>query len=213
MLPAALFKRMKRVAAGAAVSATPFQFLLAAFRAFLYRHTREEDVVLLLVDNTRPHAAFDDVIGYFVSLVPLRCRGYCDGAFDALLGRVAAGVLDAMAHSRVPFEIIIDAVGADASNTRHFPVGQVVNYLPKSTAPKFSAKEFQIEEIKVTDMVGTCELAVDAMENADGSLGLKLEFDCSLYSAKHMVRFWDNLLVFLVQVIKDYQTPIADVKI
>ncbi|KAI1079846.1 putative polyketide synthase [Whalleya microplaca] len=217
-LSASLFKRMKRVASGpGAAPATPFHFLLAALRAFLHRYTREDDVVLLLVDDMRPHPALDDVIGDFVNLVPLRCTGGCDGpdaTFDSLLSSVSAGVLEAMAHGRAPFDHVIRAAGAEPNNRSHFPLGQIiVNYMPQSPAPRFAGREFRIDDLHVSDMAGTCELAVDAIENSEGVLGMRLEFDCGLYSRRHMERFWDNFLIFLTQVIRDHRTPLAEVKI
>ena len=213
-LSAALLRRMKRVTATDAATATPFHFLIAALHAFLHRYTQEDDLTLLLVDGTRPHPVLDDVLGYFVNLVPLRCRGGCSGAFDELLGRVTVGVLEAMAHGSVPFEEIVRVVGANAANPQYFPVGQiVVNYQTKSPAPRFRGKEFSIEEVRIKDMPGTCELAMEAMENSEGELGLRLEFDSYLYSKRHMERFWDNFLIFLTQVIKDHRQPLLEVRI
>ncbi|RYO73747.1 hypothetical protein DL762_010377 [Monosporascus cannonballus] len=214
VLPKPLSRRIRRVAA----PATPFHFLLTALRGFIYRYIRENDLVLLLVDNMRPHAALDDVIGYFVNLVPLRCRGGCDGpdaTFDSLLGRVSAGVLEAMAHSWAPFGEVARAAGADPAGCRsHFPVGQlVVNYMPSSPAPRFAGREFRIDELCSADMAGTCELAVDLAERHDDTLGMRLEFDCDLYPRRHMERFWNNFLIFLTQVIRDPRMPLAEVKI
>lgn len=72
-LDAKLFSRMKRVAAQS--NGTPFHFILAAFRAFIYRYTEEKDVVLLMVDGNRPHPDTDTLMGFFVNLAPVRCNG------------------------------------------------------------------------------------------------------------------------------------------
>lgn len=72
-LDAKLFARMKRIAAQS--SGTPFHFVLAAFRAFIYRHTEEKDLTLLVVDGSRPHPDTDPLMGFFVNLAPVRCNG------------------------------------------------------------------------------------------------------------------------------------------
>ncbi|OAA43302.1 polyketide synthase [Metarhizium rileyi] len=59
-LSAKLFARMKRIAAQS--NGTPFHFVLAAFRAFLYRYTEDKDLVLLMVDGNRPHPDTDPLI-------------------------------------------------------------------------------------------------------------------------------------------------------
>ena len=60
----------------------------------------------------------------------------------------------------------------------------------------------------IADRAGICKLAVDALERADGSVGLRLEFDVVLYPPKLMGRFWNNFLVFLVQIINGCQARI-----
>jgi non-ribosomal peptide synthetase component F len=57
--------RLKRVCAR--MGTTPFQFMLAAFRAFLFRYTEEEDVTVLVIDGNRPRSDLEDVLGFFVS--------------------------------------------------------------------------------------------------------------------------------------------------
>lgn len=213
-LPAALLRRMKRIATTGATTATPFHFLLAVLRAFLHRYTNEDDVTLLLVDGTRPHPALDDVLGYFVNLIPLRCGGGCSGGFDRYLSRVVDGVLGVMAHGGVPFEEIVRAAGADAADRDCFPLGQIaVNYQARSPAPSFGGQAFRVEKVTVKDMPGACELAVEATEDDEGALALRIEFDCGLYSKRHMERFWDNFLIFLTQVIKDHRQPLEEVRI
>ena len=213
-LPAALLKRMKRIATTGATTATPFHFLLAVLRAFLHRYTNDNDVTLLLVDGTRPHPALDDVLGYFVNLIPLRCSGGCGGVFDQYLSRMVDGVLDVMAHNNVPFEEIVRAVGADAASQECFPLGQIaVNYQTKSQAPRFEGKTFRVEKVTVKDMPGACELAVEAIETDKEDLALRIEFDNGLYSRRHMERFWDNFLIFLTQVIKDHRQPLEEIRI
>lgn len=72
-LNAKLFARMKRIASQS--NGTPFHFVLAAFRAFLYRYTEDKDLVLLMVDGNRPHPDTDPLMGFFVNLAPVRCNG------------------------------------------------------------------------------------------------------------------------------------------
>lgn len=84
---------------------------------------------------SRAHAAFDDVIGYLVNLVPLRCSYDCLGSdvtFESVLTSVSAGVLTAMEHGRAPLDGVTQAAGADPGDKSRFTV--VVNYIPPSLA-------------------------------------------------------------------------------
>lgn len=100
-----LFNRMKRICRR--VGATPFQFLLAAFRAFIYRYTEEKDLTILMIDGNRPHPDLEDVLGFFVNMVPIRCINDCDTSFDLLLEDVKKLSLEAMEHDKVPLMLLL----------------------------------------------------------------------------------------------------------
>lgn len=88
-LGAKLFARMKRVAAQS--GGTPFHFVLAAFRAFIYRYTEDKDLVLLVVDGNRPHPDTDPLMGFFVNLAPVRCNGKWNAIEGGRFGATQAG--------------------------------------------------------------------------------------------------------------------------
>lgn len=86
--------RMKRVCSR--MGLTPFQFLLTAFRSFLYRYTEEKDLTILMIDGNRPHPDLEDVLGFFVNMIPLRCVNDCEVGFDHLLEDMKNVTLEAL---------------------------------------------------------------------------------------------------------------------
>ncbi|KAL4756066.1 KR domain-containing protein [Aspergillus foveolatus] len=201
----AKLKRMKRICTNR--DATPFHFLVACLRAFIYRYTHERDWILLTMNGNRPHPDLDGVIGFFVNIVPFRFRTACEGrTFEDLLAEARNISLDALAHSQVPFDMILDACNIDRSTTSHHPLGQVfVNYKLNGAVARYSTDHFVVEGLVVEDMPTAGELALEAVEDGQNGLRLRLEYDSFLYSQIDMEVFFGQFTTFLLSVIQDYR--------
>lgn len=203
-------KRMKRICSE--LNATPFQFLLAAFRAFIHRYTQEDDLTILMIDGNRPHPELEDVLGFFVNMIPLRCQNACDNTFDALLGEIQETVLEALAHSQISFDAIVDACKVQ-SDSSHFPLGQVaLNYQMYGRAPKYKTMDFEVVDVIVEDIPTPCEMALEALEDARSGLNLRFEYDSFLYGGQDMERFFENFLTFITNIIRDHRQPIEEIE-
>ena len=202
-------RRMKRICSQ--MGLTPFQFLLTAFRCFLYRYTEEKDFTILMIDGNRPHPDVEDVLGFFVNMVPLRCVNDCDSGFDDILRTMKSTTLEAMEHNKVPFDVIVDKVEVEKAPS-HFPLGQVVlNYQIHGKMPNYSTEDFNIYDITSNDVPTACELNLEAMEDPDKGLNLRLEYSTTLYDSKDMDRFFNNFLTFISNVIKDHRQPVSEI--
>lgn len=78
-----------------------------------------------MVDGNRPHPDLEDVVGFFVNMIPLRCVNDCEAGFEDLLGEMKTVALETIEHSRIPFDVLVDAVDVRQGSS-HFPLGQVV---------------------------------------------------------------------------------------
>ena len=201
--------RLKRICGRTAT--TPFQFLLTAFRAFHYRYTEEKDLTVLMVDGNRPHPDVDDVLGFFTNMIPVRCLHDFDVSFDQLLEAVRTNTLEAMAHSELSFDAIVDAVSTE-KDPSYSPIGQVaVNYQIHGKMPVISTRDFQAYDVATEDIPTACEIALEAMEDPEKGLHLRLESSSTLYDGDDMERFLENFVTFLTSVVKDHRQPIPEI--
>ncbi|KAJ5932761.1 lovastatin nonaketide synthase [Penicillium verrucosum] len=202
-------KRMKRISLQS--KASPFQFLFAAFRAFLYRYTADKDLTILMVDGNRPHADLSDVLGFFVNVTPIRCQSTCEGSFETLLLSTRDRILESMSHSAVPFDLIVTETQQNRS-TSHFPLGQVmINYQQPDGQEVYQTKDFVFQKTEAQDMVSGCELTLRAREDPDNALQLQLEYSTTLYGDTDMHVFLENFKTFLSSLIQDHRQPIDEV--
>lgn len=204
-----MLNRMKRICAQ--TGTTPFQYLMAAFRSFHYRYTEAEDLTIHMVDGSRPHPDLEDTIGFFVNMIPIRFTKWCHDSFDHLLDYTKSSALEATRHSTVPFDTIVDECGVEKT-TSHFPLGQIaINYQSHGKMPKFKTQDFEVTDIENEDIPTACEMQLEALEDPENGLDLRLEYSSTLYGAKDMEMFFDNFLHYFTNVIKDHRQPISEV--
>lgn len=206
-----MLNRLKRVCGR--LAATPFHFLLAAFRAFLYRYTEEQDTTILIIDGNRPHPDLDDVMGFYVNMVPVRLDNSLDGTFDQLVSATRKTSVEALEHNKMPFDAIVERMNFPRS-TATFPISQIVmNYQMHGKMPRFATTDFEITDIINYDIPSACELAIEALEDPERGMDMYMAYSTKLYSHQNMERFWDNYMTFVTDVIQDHMQPIGQVKI
>ncbi|UZJ32684.1 condensation domain-containing protein [Streptomyces endophytica] len=94
--------------------ATPFTVALTAAFAALRRGTGQDDLVIGIAGTHRRGTAMRGLVGLCVNTLPLRVDTSGDPSFGTLLKRVRAALLDAQQHADVPFDVIVDRLGAAA---------------------------------------------------------------------------------------------------
>lgn len=90
---------------------TPFHFYLSAFRVLLLRYSPigdGEDVAIGIGDGNRTESEMMDVIGPFVNFLALRLRTQSSASFTHLLQDVRDKAYAALAHSNVPFQVLLN---------------------------------------------------------------------------------------------------------
>ncbi|HYH46354.1 MAG TPA: amino acid adenylation domain-containing protein, partial [Thermoanaerobaculia bacterium] len=105
--------------------ATLFMVLLAAWKAFLLRHTGQRDLVVGTPIANRTRAEVEGLIGFFVNTLVLRTEIPAGATFDELLALVRETALGAYDHQDVPFEKLVEEL-APERNLRHTPLFQVM---------------------------------------------------------------------------------------
>ncbi|WP_211230608.1 condensation domain-containing protein [Inquilinus limosus] len=133
-LPGPLVARLE--ALGHARGGTLFMVLLAAFETLLHRLTGATDFVVGTDVAGRPRRELDRLAGFFVNVLPLRARPARTMPFSELLDRVREDSLQAFEHPLLPFDQIVEAVGAPRDRARN-PLVQVLFVLQSAPRGRF----------------------------------------------------------------------------
>src|SRR5262249_23598431 len=122
-VPAAVARGLARLAVRQ--GATPFMAIFAAFAALLGRYTGLDDLLVGSPVANRTHRESEGLIGFFVTLLPLRADLAGDPTLGELLARARVATLGAYAHQELPFERLVEALVPERSLARS-PLFQVV---------------------------------------------------------------------------------------
>ena len=93
---------------------TIFMTLLAAFQVLLHRYTRQTDISVGVPIANRNRAETENLIGFFVNNLVLRCDLKGNPGFLSFLAQVRNDTLNAYAHQDIPFEKLVEELRSGA---------------------------------------------------------------------------------------------------
>ncbi len=172
---------MERVAHRArACGATPFMLLLAVYATLIARRSGADDLVIGFPAAGRTRSELEPLIGMFVNTIPLRLRFDRTATFEGVLAEVRARTLDALAHQDVPFEKLVDGLGATRSLSWS-PLFQTMFVMQSSAEAPVLPAELRAEPIAPPSTIATkFDLTLAVGKGADG-LALTFEYDTALF--------------------------------
>ncbi|KAK7706310.1 NRPS [Diaporthe eres] len=185
--------RVKALCRGAGV--TPFHFYLTVFRALLAQlagNSGVQDVSIGIADAHRTEDDFAGTYGPFVNLLPLRFRNAAQGKearennFKDALRETRAKVLSALAHSGVPFQVLLTELGAPRSAS-HTPIFQcLVDYRVGQRPKADLSADVELEIISYALERVAYDVALDVIDDpdVDGDCTFMLIVRKDLYSRR-----------------------------
>jgi amino acid adenylation domain-containing protein len=188
-------------------NATLFMVLLAAFKVFLFRHARQEDIVVGVPIAGRNRPELENVIGLFINMLAMRTDLSGNPTFRELLDRVRETALGAYEHQDLPFEKLVEVIQPER-DTSYSPLFQVMFHLGNVEIPSFNLPGLTLTPLEAETGTSKFDLTLDLTET---SIGLKGFFDYStdLFDQVTIQRLAERFDVLLKAVVADPETPIS----
>ncbi|MEV4892005.1 amino acid adenylation domain-containing protein [Nonomuraea sp. NPDC055795] len=178
--------------------------LLAAWQLLLHRYTGQGDIVLGTTSSTRSRPETEPVVGYFLTMLPLRTHVGGEMTFRELLRATRATMVGAFEHHDTPFGTLLDELDVPRDPSRN-PLYQV----------SFIFVDFNEDPVRMAGLgVGPvtfdnhsakddCMLCIwDEEALADHFFGL-FEYNTDLFDEATLARMWRHLERVLEQVVAD----------
>ena len=164
-LDAALTEAVKRLSR--VENVTPFMFLLAAFKTLLFRYTHQTDLLVGSVIANRHREELEPLIGFFVNTLVMRTDVSGNPSFRELLHRVRDNALGAYAHQDLPFEKLVEHLGAGRrwSGT---PLFRVMFVLQNAPMPALELPGLRLEPLPLDNRTTKFDLTLELIERLDG---------------------------------------------
>ncbi|MFD8519481.1 amino acid adenylation domain-containing protein [Streptomyces capillispiralis] len=192
---------------------TPFMVFQAALAALLSRLGAGDDIPIGTPVAGRTDAAADDLIGFFVNTLVLRTDVSGDPTFTDLLRRARAAALGAYAHQDLPFERLVDLVGADRSLS-HNPLFQVILAYQNNDLRAVELPGLEVTPHEMLLPVAKVDLELTLVEDtATGSVSGLLNYATDLFDRDSAERVAGHLVALLRAAVADPARPVRDLEI
>ncbi|MGW1726786.1 amino acid adenylation domain-containing protein [Streptomyces sp. NPDC002306] len=207
-VPPSTAARVRAVAAES--GASPFMVLMAAWQALLGRLADTDDVAVGVPHAGRHTEASEAAVGCFLDTVVVRTDLAGDPTGRDLIARVRAGALDAFAHSRVPFERVVERLSPERTLSAT-PVFQVLlNLYDALEAPALPG--VHAEWRHVPPRTAKFDLSMELADGGPGSgVSGRLEYRGDLFdaaTAENLVRWF---LALLEGMAADPARPVGEI--
>ncbi|HEX7240343.1 MAG TPA: amino acid adenylation domain-containing protein, partial [Longimicrobiaceae bacterium] len=192
--------------------ATLFMTTLAAWQVLLARYAGQEDVVVGSPISGRNRQEVEGLIGFFVNMLALRADLGGDPTWAELLGRVRETALGAYEHQDLPFERLVEELGAERSLT-HTPVFQVTFALQRSGAEgRLSLGDLELAPFGSGAGVAKFDLGL-ALADEPESLAGTLAYKGALFEAETIARMAGHLEVLLEAMAAEPRRRLSEVSL
>ncbi|QDQ09713.1 non-ribosomal peptide synthetase [Streptomyces spectabilis] len=204
-LPPALAARVRDLCA--ARGAKPAVLFLAVYELLLHRYSGERDLVVGVPSLGRPDATYDDAVGYFVNMLPVRHGVRGDVPFTDFVRDLTLVMADALDHAAYPFPRMVRDLNLRTEPDTS-PVFQVSYVFQNQRMMHLTDGDVRgldlarslrfVEEIS---QEGEFKLHLEVVEHAADAYTLHLKYDAARFDTADVESFlghYETLLSALV---------------
>ncbi|MCG7553071.1 non-ribosomal peptide synthetase [Pseudoalteromonas sp. Of11M-6] len=178
---------------------TPFMWLLNTFMLFIARLTQSQQVVVGTPELGRHHPELTPLIGLFVNTLVMHAKLDSDMPFSQWLQQQKALNLAAFEYRDIPFDKVVEAVGAPRDLSHH-PLVQILFTLETRDERAFTLPGLSVQEVQkqqADSIAVKCDLELNAVVD-EQALYLHWKFDSNLYTAE-TIKHWADCFHTLLQ--------------
>lgn len=184
---------------------TPFIALLAAIKAVFYRYTGQDDIVIASPVSTRSDDHTQDMIGYFINVLPLRTKLEAGKGFSDLTSRVRTTVLEALTHRHYPFELMKkELLNSAGTGQDPFRVMFVLEDEPEA----LQLSGLTCRSRTIDTKTAKFDLLIAAFVQPD-TIRFELQYRKSCFHRKRIEAFARHLQMWLEAALSHPEQPIA----
>jgi hypothetical protein len=209
-LPDQLARRLADL--GKVEGATLYMTLLAAFEVLLYRYSGQTDLVVGSTTAGRNRSEWEEIVGYLLNVIPLRCKLSAEMTFPEFLAQVRETVLGGLDHQDFPFAMLVERL-APVRDVSRSPVFQVAfNWdRPRKEAPPRALDEgdLGLEPITLAQQGSAFDLTLVMLHRDDSLLGT-WQYNTDLFDDATIERLAGHFLTLLEGIVANPRARLAD---
>ncbi|MEV6163999.1 amino acid adenylation domain-containing protein [Streptomyces sp. NPDC052052] len=190
--------------------ATPFMTLLTAYATLVARYSGRWDVPVgtPVAGRTRPET--ENMVGFFLNSLVVRCGLTPDLGFAEALGRVRDAARAALVHQELPFERLVDELQPERDLSRT-PLYQVAFDLHSEGVTSVATHDADLAAFTEAWQVAKTDLSLFMRQTPEGALDGVLEYAATLFERATVERMAGHFLTLLERVADAPDTPLGEI--
>jgi amino acid adenylation domain-containing protein/thioester reductase-like protein len=192
---------------GAQHNMTLVMVVLAGFAALLQRYSGQSELVIGIPSLGRDRVETEELLGFFVNTLPIRCGFADDPTFASLLEQVRARSLEAFEHDALPFERLVQELALQRVASYN-PVVQVAIAPQPPGERDLRLSASAVEHLAVESYRAVFDLTLFSWETGDGFSGA-IEYRTDLFQRATIERLIGHLVALLSAAAGQPKTPVS----
>ena len=205
LLSAGIYRRLR--SSSAEQRSTVLMAFIAATHILLHKLTGQSDIVVGIASAGQAAMANEHLVGYFVNLLPLRCKVDHKLTFTELLATVRKEVLGAYEHQDYPFARLLEKLELRTEPSRAPLVNAALNIDVTGAGLRLHELEVEVEESR--SRAAKFDLYLDITET-DGDTILEFEYNRDLFDSTTIQRWLGHYAVLLEEIVKNPEREIRE---
>jgi alpha-ketoglutarate-dependent taurine dioxygenase len=190
---------------------TPFMTMMAAFQLFLSSAAGREDVLTGTDVANRNRVELEQLVGFFVNLLPVRIDLSGDPTFIELLARASSSILEVYAHQDLSFEKIVEEL-KPKRDLRRNPIVQVLFVMQNTEQRTLRLSGATIEPFKLSSASSRFDLALFVSQKENSLHGL-WRYNPDLFASTTISRFAAQFENLLTRIVADPHTRLRQLTV
>lgn len=191
----------------------PFHFHLTVVQVLLSRLLDVQDFCIGVTDANRSDESFAESIGFFLNLLPLRFQVNEDDDFSTLVKRTCQTALAGFAHSKVPFDLMLERLNLPRSSS-HSPLFQVALNYRMGDMVQLSLGDCKMELSGIEDARNPYDFAFTITQiPSKGTCGIQITSRDYLYTPEATELLMDMYVCLLNSLSTDRSSPIQNLSL
>jgi acyl carrier protein/3-phenylpropionate/cinnamic acid dioxygenase small subunit len=194
--------------------ATLYMNLSAALYVLLYKYTGQEDFIIGSGVAGRPNADLQDIIGFFVNLLPIRNFPTGEKRYDEFLLEVKDSCLKAFENQDLQFDQLVEKLDLERDPARN-PLFDIIfssQNFEKRVDDQESRKEVNFLPYRFKNKSCKIDMELAAVE-LDDAVHFNLEYSTRLFKKSTVETFFRRYDEIIKQVVENKKIELKDINL
>ncbi|MFE9443803.1 amino acid adenylation domain-containing protein [Streptomyces sp. NPDC006602] len=191
---------------GKKCGASTYMVLLAAFEVLLTHWSGRRDFIVGMPVANREASDTEDLVGFFMNILPVRARLDMSGSFRDLVASVRETTLDAYDYQELSFDRLVEEISPERS-LAHNALVQVTFNMERE--PRLAFDGIRIDTLDVRPDIARYDLAVDYVLTDEGHLRFGVSYASDLFERETIEALAQRYALLLDSVLRQPDAPLS----